>query len=380
MGVALCDDRAAREAPSTTLIICTLPSALATHRLYKLMELMIMEIRMFRTAVVCAAAAFAAAAYGAPLQLHHIQVIGTHNSYHLQPPPDMAAALSAITNRTEAWDYSHAPLDVQLDRGVRSFELDIHPFVDAFEVMHVPIVDEESTCRRFHDCLTLVAEWSKRHPKHIPISFLLEFKLDEALLDGRPLRSLDASMLEELEEEIAEVFPLDRMITPDDVRGDAATLTQAVRERGWPALVDCLGKVFFVLHNRRELRAAYTQDRPSLEGRLMFVNSSPERADAAFIVVDNPHHKGIPELRAMNLMIRVRADSGLSQGRTGDISKREAAFASGAQVISTDFPPGQADENTGYVVAFPNGAPARCVPVDAPDNCEEQLQALLQAK
>ena len=50
---------------------------------------------------------------------------------------------------------------------------------------------------------------------------------------------------------------------------------------------------------------------------------------------------------------------------------REAAFASGAQILSTDWPVvGMgARYNTDYVVRFEGGASASCNPVNAPGSC-----------
>jgi len=51
-----------------------------------------------------------------PLRLNHIQVKGTHNSYHLKP--------TGPTIR--AYDYSHEDLDVQAQQfAVRQFEIDV---------------------------------------------------------------------------------------------------------------------------------------------------------------------------------------------------------------------------------------------------------------
>ena len=47
--------------------------------------------------------------------------------------------------------------------------------------------------------------------------------------------------------------------------------------------------------------------------------------------------------------------------RSGDVRRRDAAFASGAQFISTDYP--RADPRwPGYSVAFPEGGHLRCRP------------------
>ena len=51
------------------------------------------------------------------LRLNQIQVIGTHNSYHLRPPAGMLKAAIAHRKDAKDWDYSRQPLDQQLDHG-----------------------------------------------------------------------------------------------------------------------------------------------------------------------------------------------------------------------------------------------------------------------
>ncbi|MFA7692955.1 MAG: hypothetical protein GX117_02315 [Candidatus Hydrogenedentes bacterium] len=294
--------------------------------------------------------------------MNQIQVIGTHNSYHVEPDELMLDIASSFTEEANSMRYSHDPLDVQLDQGVRSFELDIHPYLDEFAVYHIPILDEGSHCPKIEDCLRLVLDWSLQHPDHIPISFLLEFKITESLLSGRELLKADAATLALFEKTILAVMPKTKILSPDDVRGNAATLTAAVQSEGWPLLSDCRGKFFFVLHNRTELREAYTKEHPSLEGRLMFVNSTPDRSDAAFAVPDNPYSQRVKKYIAQGMIVRVRADAGLKEAGAGDTSRRDAAFASGAQIISTDFPRGKCHPETGYCVSFPDDQDYRVSP------------------
>ena len=315
----------------------------------------------------------------APLLLNQIQVIGTHNSYHLRPSDVMLETAASVTNEAASMNYSHDPLDVQLDNGVRSFELDIQPFADGFHVFHVPILDDGSTCPIFRDCLATVWAWSQKHPDHVPVSFLLEFKLVESLIAGKELMHADVTMLEMLEQEILSVIPRERLLTPDSVRGNFPTLSAAVRERGWPSVDKSRGKMYFILHDDEQLRAAYTEKTPSLEGRVMFVDSSPDRPDGAFAVLDNPFSKDIPEYLEEGMIIRVRADAGLGQGIRGDTSKRDAAFASGAHIISTDFPRGHSNTKTGYSVEFSGGAEARNNPVNCPAGSTQPAAGVLIA-
>ena len=61
----------------------------------------------------------------AGLRLNQMQVIGTHNSYHIAPD---ILTYSLFDARAEALDYTHQPMTAQLDAGIRGFELDV--FVD----------------------------------------------------------------------------------------------------------------------------------------------------------------------------------------------------------------------------------------------------------
>lgn len=306
--------------------------------------------------------------------LNQLQVIGTHNSFHKRPDPSMMALVRPfLPGEAESWDYTHEPLDVQLERGIRSLELDVFAFVSGFRVMHVPIFDEESNCPDFRECLRTVMAWSEQHPNHLAISMIIDFKINETIFTNEPLLPFDISMLEAFEQTILEIIPQSRLLTPDDVRRNFPTLREAVQTQGWPSIKDTVGKFYFVLHNQSELRAAYTKDRPSLQGRLMFVNSSPDREDAAFSVLDNPYDKRIAEYIDKGMIIRTRADAGLREGNRGDISRKEQALRSGAQIICTDFPNGRAHPTTGYVVTVDTRFSARCNPILMPQDCQQVL-------
>ena len=95
----------------------------------------------------------------------------------------------------------------------------------------------------------------------------------------------------------------------------------------------------------------------------MFVNSSPGRPDAAVLVLDNPDDPEIPRRAEQGYLIRTRADS---TSRKPSPARREKAFASGAHIVSTDYPPGEAFPATGYVVGIEAGA-ARVNPVTGPE-------------
>lgn len=296
------------------------------------------------------------------LRLNQIQVIGTHNSYHVRPVEPLFTAVRLVHAKAKTWDYTHAPLDVQLDRGVRSFELDLHHSAEGYRVYHAQLFDFGTTCRRFVDCLEVLRAWSAEHPRHVPIMMLLEIKDEPLAQITTPTLLIDAPALDRLDEEIRSVLSLDQLIVPDMVRGDAPTLNQAVRERGWPTLEASRGRFMFILHEGGAIRETYAKGRPSLEGRVMFTRSEEGRPDAAALVVDWPSVDRIQRLVREGYIVRTRADAQLRF----DTSRREAALASGAQIVSTDYPRGEADEATGYVVELPGGVAARPNPVNVP--------------
>jgi len=144
-----------------------------------------------------------------------------------------------------------------------------------------------------------------------------------------------------------------------------------VRNHGCPALRKSRGKVLFALDSAGPARDAYVAGHPSLEGRVMFTNSPPGTPEAAYVVRNDPIADGgeISDLVARGYLVRTRADADTVQARTGDTTMREAALASGAQFVTTDYPVPDPDFGTGYSVSIPGGSPARCNPVNAPERC-----------
>ncbi len=295
------------------------------------------------------------------LRINQLQFIGTHNSYHIRVTP----------TTVREWNYNHAPLDAQLDAGVRSFELDLHDRNGVFQVFHVPALDEGTTCRLLSDGLAMVRKWSDAHPRHLPISFLFELKKEGPRLD-KGIQEVDSTGLDRLDAALRGAFPEARIITPDSVRAGAATLREAVEKNGWPSLAASRGKVMFILHDDGKQRDLYTRDHPSLAGRAMFVRSDNTRDDGAVLVLDNPRSPDIPRLVAAGYFIRTRADSDLRALAGANQARRDAALDSGAQIISTDFPPGEPQAETGYSVKFTDFAPARVNPVNGPQAWRRQ--------
>ncbi|MGI8671961.1 MAG: phosphatidylinositol-specific phospholipase C1-like protein [Luteitalea sp.] len=334
------------------------------------------------------------------VRLNQLQVIGTHNSYHIAPAP---AVLAAIGPRGSALEYTHRPLAEQLDRGIRQFELDVFADPDGgryatpaaltgksgippaaaemrapgLKVLHIQDVDVRSTCVTFVACLTAIRDWSRAHPRHVPILVLVEAKDSVPRGAGGtpaapPLRFGTRELLT-IDAEIRSVFDDDQLITPDHVRDGRSTLVDAVRSSGWPLLRDARGKVLFALDNTDDHRLRYLEGAPSLEGRVLFVSSPAGEPSAAFLKMNDALGEGEARIREMvraGYLVRTRADEPTIEARSGDTTRRDHALRSGAQYVSTDYPEAS-PFGSGYLARLPDaaGSPARCNPVNAAAGC-----------
>ena len=332
------------------------------------------------------------------MRLNQIQVVGSHNSYH-RPPEGRLARLISI----DAWQYTHLPLDEQFtSQGVRQIELDVladpkggmyaNPvgavragdtfdvpelLLPGFKTLHVQDLDFQSNCWTFVSCLETVKGWSDANPGHVPLAILVEVKDEEVPIEVPgfvftvPL-TVDSELLDALDAEILSVFPSAHIITPDEVRGEHETLEQAILSDGWPTLGASRGRVIFLLDNGGRIKDEYIEGHPSLRGRVLFTSSGPGEPEAAFIKLNNPvgSFEQIQDAVAQGFIVRTRADGDTVEARSGDTTNRDAALASGAQFVSTDYPEPDPQFDTGYFVQVPGGMPAACNPIVAPADCE----------
>jgi hypothetical protein len=343
------------------------------------------------------------------VRLNEIQSLGSHNSYHVQPSPKLLDFMMNFDPMAEAWEYTHLPIAEQFEtQGVRQIELDVYndpdggayffrlggllvgegpwaPFLmlaPGMKVLHVDHLDFETTCISLIECLQGVKGWSAANPGHLPIMVLIEAK--QGLFEneeGVPIvAGFGSSELDAVDAEIRSVFSEAEMLTPDDVRGGFATLEEAILTEGWPTLGEARGQVMFALDNTGSERTAYLAGHPTLEGRVMFTSSNPGQPSAGFVKVNDPIGSGsqIPDLVADGYLVRTRADVDTQQARNGDTTQRDAALASGAQFVSSDYPEPDPDPGfTDYFVEIPAGAPSRCNPVAVVDGCRnDALESL----
>lgn len=334
------------------------------------------------------------------LKMNDIAAVGTHNSYKTAIPEAELAVMVAVNPGARGLDYAHRPLTEQLAAGARQLEIDVlndpeggryarplsvlggaAPASEAFRLamarpgfktLHMADVDYRSSCLTFTACLEEIDAWSRAHPDHAPILVMLNAKTGAASLPGgtRPL-DFDAAAWDALDAEIRSVFADDRLITPDRVRGGRATLREGVLAGGWPSLGEARGKVFFALDEGPEKVAAYAAGRPSLEGRVLFVNTDEDSPAAAYLTLNDPaaQQERIRAAVRRGFIVRTRADADTVEARAADVTRRSAAFASGAQYVSTDYYWADPRFPT-YEVRLTGGAAAVCNPVRAAGRCD----------
>lgn len=364
---------------------------------------MIQTLRALVTPLAAGLLIATAPAGNAPdaVRLNDLQFIGVHNAYHIEPDHAVFAAMRANDYResaawpaerlTRALAYTHAPLDVQLDRGVRVLELDLHddpdggrfaqpgalafsgsPLAQApapvdpdgdlnrpgLKVFHAADIDVRSRCLRFTRCLETIRDWSRAHPGHLPIFIQLETKEgSRPAIGGRYTPTASApfgqASWRRLHAEIRAVFNEGDLLLPRDVQGRFSSVNAAVRAVGWPTLASSRGRIVFLLLDddaKQDAYAAFAGE--AGETPLLFVARDEHDPLTAWLIRPSPKTGDIERLVRSGFLVYTRADAHTEQARRTDYRRARRAFASGAQLIATDFP--VPDERYGpYQVAFP---------------------------
>jgi hypothetical protein len=305
----------------------------------------------------------------ANLRLDQLQVVGTAESYKLRPD---RAVLGLIRmggkQAAQEVDYALPPIAAQLDADVRalafdvaydpkggayknpagaSMAMDLLPgdYVKTmskpgFKAIHVLDVDYRSSCLLLTDCLAEVSAWSRAHPRHLPIVITLRTNDSKTPMPGatRPL-PCDEAALNALESEIRTAFAPDQLFTPGQFQGRYPSQRDAAIAHAWPKLGAVRGKVIFVLDDSMAKARAYQGGRVSLEGRLMFIAADQASPLAAFVNIPDPVKDGarIGAAVKAGFMVITRADDDAHEARANNPARRDAAFASGAQIIRTNF-------------------------------------------
>ena len=255
--------------------------------------------------------------------LNFTQMRGTHNSYHIRR--------SVIY--LPGWNYTHPPINIQLnDYKINSFELDIHVSYDKdeLEVYHIYAFDDKSNCKKFVACLQQIKKYSDSNPYHKPIFVWLEIK---DIAGGRPFDHF------ELLENNIKNYLGDRIVIPDKLQGDAASLKEAIRQSGWPSLKQLLGRIFFILHSTNNAHAKeYTHNFTSLNGRLMFAKAKSHQRHKPWALFTHAQAQQIQEIAELKRRGFIVITTGCLAKMSAEKCEkaRVAASKSGATIIKQD--------------------------------------------
>ena len=211
-------------------------------------------------------------------------------------------------------------------------------------------IDFASSCITFVVCLREVEAWSASEPDHLPVVILVEVK-DDPIPDPAGVGFVAPHVV--TAEDLADLDAEIRSVVDDD-----GLFTASEHEGAWPALDDLRGQLVFALDNEDDIRDAYVGDVlfTSGGGAFLKLNDPVVDADRIRAAVED------------GILVRTRADADTVQARTGDTTMRDAALASGAQLVSSDYL--RPDPRfTDYAVRLPGGVVARCNPVSAPAGC-----------
>lgn len=326
-------------------------------------------------------------------KINQIQVIGSHNSYRQAIETDLYNTIQAKdTSRSlKGLQYTHISITDQLNKGLRNLEIDVyadpkggkyaHPKgldiakseeaydpkglmnKPGFKVFHMVDIDFRTSCYTFQICLAELKKWSDAHPDHVPVFITLEPKDGDANFFGTKPIDFTPELFDALDKELRKGLG-NKLITPDMVRGKYKTLEEAVLNNNWPTLKEGRGKFLFILDNNGAKRDLYALNHPSLKGRAVFINAEPGKPEAATLFRNNPEDPEIKDLVKKGYIIRTRADADTKEARANDYTHFNAAKASGAQIITTDYYLPSTFFDSPYQIKYDDGTYERVNPVN----------------
>lgn len=283
---------------------------------------------------------------GEELRFNRLQLRGSDNSYHRTP--EFGEGIEEI-------DYDHRPFAEQLgEQGIRHIDLDASiADNDPIDIsVGRALIDRRTHCRVLGTCLARLAAWAAEHPDHAPVV---------VSIGPAHVGALDL-VLHHIEVRIDLEMGRERVFAPADLRGDHATLSDALAADGWPTLAELRGRFIFVLTVRGQTRTLYREGGGTLTPdteRLMFtLGDSLEDDEGIFFEYAEITDEDVDEVRelvAARRVVRTFVDDPANFARAMEV---------GAHFLSTRRP----DETLPREALV--GWPIACNPVTAPDDCE----------
>lgn len=303
----------------------------------------------------------------AGIKFNELNFMATHNSYQtpsIGATKKMYKSLSQITfglvseKKVDFWSET---LTQQLNCGLRSFELDIETFDRdgeiSFTCMHSPYFEMATSCYDFSLALKEISMWSDNNPDHLPITIIIEPKSsflplkDMEYFNIDYAKALDAVIRENLGE---------KLFTPADMQRGYSSFGEMRAADDWCRVKDMLGKVLILLHDC-DVTEKYIEIDHSVKSQAMFPMLREEDIDrdcASIILCNDP--ESLLEIKEeviseKKIMVRTRSDKFTSVTD----ERREQALASGANIVSTDYPVRTDLKPGDYVVTFGGNSTVR---------------------
>lgn len=295
----------------------------------------------------------------AGLKFNELRYTATHNSYQTESVDVLKQIYGKLSDLTfglvpeNTADFVSPTLTDQLNNGIYSFEIDIEVFDRdgdiSFTCMHNPRFQMTTSCYDFALAMKEIAMWSDNNPGHLPITVIIEPK--EFFLPLEDMKVLNLDYAKELDKTLKEALG-GRLFTPADMLRDYESFGEMRRADDWCKVSDMLGKVLILFHECNTTEG-YIELDPTLRTQAMFPMLRAKDIDrdcASFLLINKPEgeYDDIKEALDSNFVVRTRVDEFTKVTE----KRREKAFESGAQIISTDYPVRQGMTADDYVVCF----------------------------
>lgn len=295
----------------------------------------------------------------AGLKFNELRYTATHNSYQTESVDVLKQIYGKLSDLTFGLvpatmaDFVSPTLTDQLNSGIFSFEIDVEVFDRdgeiSFTCMHSPGLEMTTSCYDFALGMKEIAMWSDNNPGHLPITVIIEPK--EIFMPFEDMKVLNLDYAKVLDKTLRETLS-DRLFTPDDMLREYESFGEMRRADDWCKVENMLGKVLILFHECNTTEG-YMELDPTLRTQAMFPMLRARDIDrdcASFLLINKPEgeYDDIQKALDNKFIVRTRVDefTNISEKR------REKAFESGAQIMSTDYPVKQGLSAEDYVVCF----------------------------
>lgn len=294
------------------------------------------------------------------IKFNELRYIATHNSYQTEAVDEYKKIYRNLSELTFGWVSEKKGLFVsptvteQLNNGIYSLEIDVETFDRngeiSFTCMHSPTLDMTTSCYDFSLLLKEISMWSDNNPNHLPITIIIEPKKLFIPLENMKFFNVDYALAFDgaLRAGLG-----DKLFTPADMLRDYESFSAMRAADDWCKVGDMLGKVLFLLHDCN-VTQEYIDVDPSIKSQAMFPMLREDDVDrdcASFLLINKPDEAvdASEEVIANGkFIVRTRADEFTSVSE----ERRELALASGAQIVSTDYPVKTDLQDSDYYLAF----------------------------